>query len=178
MDSDPTRRWAFIPIEKKLNREQFDCGYPVLNEYLKKYALQNHKKEIAKTIVATPLSEPLQIDGYYTASASSIDFEFFPPTYQKRLPAYPLPVMLIGKLAVDTRVQGQGLGEELLVDALNRAVKASSEIGIFAVRVDAIDSKAQEFYLKYEFIRFQSQPLSLFLPIKTILEQFIEVSRF
>ncbi|MFM6403724.1 MAG: GNAT family N-acetyltransferase, partial [Microcystis sp.] len=60
-----------------------------------------------------------------------------------------------------------------LVDALFRAVKASQEIGIFAVRVDAIDLRAKEFYLKYEFIPFQDQPLSLFLPMKTILREFI-----
>jgi hypothetical protein len=68
--------------------------------------------------------------------------------------------------------QGEGLGEELLVNALSRIVTVSEEIGIFAVRVDAIDERAKQFYLKYEFIPFVDNSLSLFLPLKTIRQQF------
>ena len=71
------------------------------------------------------------------------------------MPAYPIPAMLIGRLAVNNSIKGQGLGGELLADAFYRAVRASQEIGIYAVRVDAIDLQAKEFYLKYEFIPFQ-----------------------
>ena len=73
---------------------------------------------------------------------------------------------------MDVSCQGQGLGSELLVDALMRIVKVSQEIGVYAVRVDAIDKKAQQFYLKYEFIPFTDSPLSLFLPLKTIEKEF------
>ena len=173
MDSESQKRWNFVPIDKKYQREHFDCGYPVLNNYLKKYARQNHEKGIAKTFVAISQAKSLRIDGYYTVSASVIEFASLPKSYQKGMPTYPIPAILIGKLAVDNSVKGQGLGGELLVDALFRAVKASQEIGIFAVRVDALDLTAKEFYLKYEFIPFQAQTLSLFLPIKTILKEFI-----
>ncbi|HEY9701561.1 MAG TPA: GNAT family N-acetyltransferase, partial [Allocoleopsis sp.] len=101
------------------------------------------------------------------------EYESLPQSYQKGIPTYPIPALLIGKLAVDKSAKGQGLGGELLVDALLRTVKISQEIGIFAVRVDAIDLKAKEFYLKYEFISFQDNPLSLFLPITTIIKEFI-----
>ncbi len=80
--------------------------------------------------------------------------------------------MLIGKLAVDNSVKGQGLGSELLVDALQRAVRAAQEIGIYAVRVDAIDLQAKKFYLKHEFIPFQDNQLSLFLPMAAIIKEF------
>jgi hypothetical protein len=164
--------WDFVPLAKKYQRENFDCGYPSLNDYLKKYARQNHERGIAKTFVAIPQSNSLRIDGYYTLSASIIEFKSLPESYQKGIPTYPIPALLIGKLAVDNSVKGQGLGGELLVNALLRAVRASQEIGIFAVRVDAIDLKAKEFYLKHEFIPFSERTLFLFLPMKTILREF------
>ena len=175
------KKWDFVPIHKKYQRDHFNCGYAVLDEYIKKYAKQNHEKGIAKTFVAitSGASEAiednlsLKVDGFYTLSASTIEFESLPDAAQKGLPAYPIPAILIGKLAVDNAVKGQGLGTELLVDALLRAVKASQDVAVFAVRVDAINLTAKDFYLKYEFIPFQDQPLSLFLPIKTISKEFL-----
>ena len=164
--------WLFLPIEKQHQREGFDCGYPILNDYLKKYARQNHKKGIAKTFVAISEERGQKIQGYYTLSASVIEFDSLPQTYQKRLPTYPIPALLIGKLAVDKSVQRQGLGSELLVNALLRAFKTAQDIGLFAVRVDAIDDHAKAFYLKHEFIPFQDAPLSLFLPISTLSQSF------
>lgn len=173
MASGDEQRWNFVPIDKKYQREHFDCGYPVLNDYLKRYAKQNHQKGIAKTFVAISQSQSLQIEGFYTVSASSVEFESLPESARKGIPNYPIPAILIGKLAVDNSAKGQGLGGELLVDALLRSVKVAQEIGIFVVRVDAIDLQAKEFYLKYEFIPFQNRPLSLFLPIKTISGEFM-----
>ncbi|HEY9700870.1 MAG TPA: GNAT family N-acetyltransferase, partial [Allocoleopsis sp.] len=129
MANNSEKRWDFVPINKKHQREFFDCGYPVLNDYLKKYARQNHEKGIAKTYVAIPQSKSLKIDGFYTVNASVIEYESLPQSYQKGIPTYPIPAILIGKLAVDKSVKGQGLGGELLVDALLRTVKISQEIG-------------------------------------------------
>lgn len=185
MDSD---RWDFVPLEKKHDRKQFDCGNEELNQYLKKYAKQNDKKGISKVYVATRTVTPAQgeapdladrtqsirvpIDGYYTISTCTISFKSLPADISRRLPNYPIPAVLIGRLAVDLNCQGEGLGEELLINALNRIVLVSEEVGIYAVRVDAIDEGAKQFYLKYEFIPFVDESLSLFLPLKTIRQQF------
>jgi GNAT superfamily N-acetyltransferase len=178
------KKWDFVPIDKKYQRDHFDCGYSALDDYIKKYAKQNHEKRIAKTFVAIQDSTSLKVDGFYTISASTIEFESLPDSSQKGLPAYPILAILIGKLAVDGAAKGQGLGTELLIDALLRVVKASQDVAVFAVRVDAIakgasgaiDATARDFYLKYEFIPFQDQPLSLFLPIKTIVREFAATS--
>ena len=160
-------QWVFSPLDKSFDRTSFDCSKPQLNEYLTKYALQNQKKRYSITFVATE-GNSKQIAGYYCTSASTIECKNIPEELNKRLPRYPAPVMLIGQLAVDRRMQGKGLGKVLLIHALSRAVRISSEIGIFAVRVDAMDNDAKNFYLKYGFISLQDAEFSLILPLKTI----------
>jgi predicted GNAT family N-acyltransferase len=97
-----------------------------------------------------------------------VDFITFPPSIQKKLPKYPVPIVRIGRLAVDNSMQGKGVGASLLKDALQRCVMVSKEVGIFAVVVEAKHEKAKRFYLKYGFSEFNDEPLNLFLPIKTI----------
>ncbi len=91
MESDREERWEFQPIDKKHQRNSFDCGYQTLNDYLKKYARQNYIKGIAKTFVAVSASGGLKVDGYYTASASVIEYESLPDFCQRGMPAYPIP---------------------------------------------------------------------------------------
>lgn len=165
--------WDFVPLEKKHRRKEFDCGNDELNQYLRKYARQNDNKGISKVFVATKAETLLTVDGYYTISSSLIEFSSLPEADRQKLPAYPVPAALIGRLAVDNFCQGQGLRTELLVNALFRIVKASEEIGIYAVRVDAIDDRAKQFYLKHEFIPFIDNSLSLFLPLQTIKQEFV-----
>ena len=168
-------KWTFEPILKQHQRKDFDCGYPSLNLYLRKYARQNHEKNIAKAYVARRASPTIcwRVNGYYTISTSTIEFASIPESYQQGMPKYPIPSALIGRLAVDNAFKGKGLGTELLVDALLRIVRVSIEIGVFAVRVDAIDDSARNFYLKHEFIPFQDQSLSLFLPLETVKKEFL-----
>jgi GNAT superfamily N-acetyltransferase len=160
--------WVFSVLDSSFNKQDFDCGQPTLNDYLKKYALQNMKKGYSMTFVVT-VAESKEVVGYYCTSASSIEFANLPESLKKGLPKYPAPAMLIGQLAVDRKVQGQGLGETLLMHALSRAVRVSQEMAIFAVCVDALDLPSRQFYLKYGFVPFQDVELSLILPMKTIL---------
>ena len=145
-------QWVFSPLDKSFDRTIFDCGKPQLNKYLTKYALQNQKKRYSITFVATE-GNSKQIAGYYCTSASTVEFKNIPEELNKKLLRYPAPVMLIGQLAVDRKMQGKGLGKVLLMHTLSRAIRISSEIGIFAVRVlkdtalhiDAMDNDAKNF---------------------------------
>ncbi len=168
--TDPRQlQWQFQPISSDMDRDRFDCGKAPLNQYLKQFARQNHDRGIAKTFVASPPDDPRTIAGFYATCAASITFTAFPAT-EKRLPRYPIPVLRIAQLAVDQRFQGQRLGEELLMEALNRAILIHEVTGIYAIVVDAIDHSACKFYERYEFVALTDQVNSLFIPMKKVLQ--------
>jgi ribosomal protein S18 acetylase RimI-like enzyme len=165
-------RLIFRSLDNRVNRDRFDCGIPELNDYLQKYARQNQTKGIAKTIVALTDNSETSIAGYYAISMAELQNESLPESDRKKLPRYPIPAVRLAKLAVDRSFQGQGIGKELLIHALHRAVTLSQEIGVFAVLVDATNEAAKTFYLKYGFTSLPEQPLTLFLPIATIEKMF------
>lgn len=154
------------PISKSHNRQDFNSSRSSLNEYLKKHARQNDVKNIAKTYIAANAEN--KILGYYSLSTSSIEFEELPEGFAKQLPHYPVPAALIARLAVDSRVEGQGLGPRLLIEALQQILSVSNEMAIKVVLVDAIDEEAKGFYLHFGFIELPGHDLKLFLPIETI----------
>jgi ribosomal protein S18 acetylase RimI-like enzyme len=161
-------RWIFQPLASTHDRANFDCGTEQLNIYLQQYARQNHERGFAKTFVAVTSADNLTIAGFYATCAASIAFAEFPVS-EKRLPRYPIPVMRIAQLAVDLRFQGMRLGEELLMEALQRAILVNEVTGIYAIVVDAIDDRACQFYERYEFQRLNDSPNSLFLSMKKVL---------
>jgi GNAT superfamily N-acetyltransferase len=162
-----------IPISKAITKKPFNCGTEELNRYFKQFAFTNDKKNIGKTFVAISHTDLLQPLGYYTVSMSHILFSKLPENLKKGLPKYPIPAMRIGKLAIDIQYQKKGLGSFLLRDALLRAIRISSEIAIYCILVDAINEEAKNFYLKFGFIPFPSTPLTLVLPLKTIIQAVI-----
>ncbi len=157
---------TLVPVNKLLVKAPFDCGYPELNQYLRHYAFKNDQLSIGKTFIALTKAE--EIVGYFTLSTAQIVTESLPDELRIKLPRYPVPAFRIGKLAVDRRFQGSGAGRWMLTHALQKALEVSRNVGLFAVLVDAIDEKAKQFYLKYGFIPFTGQPLTLFLPLATI----------
>ncbi|OAI02941.1 hypothetical protein A1353_14885 [Methylomonas methanica] len=146
-------------------RKAFDCGVSSLNIYLQQYARQNVKHRINRVFVATDISEPQTILGYYTLSAGSVRADDLPAEHNRRLPNYPVPVALLGRLAVDQQHQGQRLGTILLADAVQRVEQASAVMAVYAIVVDALTPAAAEFYRQFGFIAFAGQPLKLFLPL-------------
>jgi len=165
--SDAKQSWTIQELNADHNRSTFSCGQASLDDFLKKYAGQNQKTGVSRTYVAV-MSGSAKVCGYYTISAGAVQFADIPDDLRKRLPRYPVPVAHLGRLAVDSTAQRQGLGEHLLLDALARIVGAAESIGIHAVEVVAIDDVAKRFYLKYGFIALQDDPHHLYISIKTL----------
>jgi GNAT superfamily N-acetyltransferase len=145
----------------------FDSGNEELDEYLKKYALWNQKLNISQSFVLHH-NHSSTIIGYYSLSTADVKRDELPEIYSKKLPHYPIPCILIGKLAVDKSYKGLGFGKYLLVDSLDRIKKLSHNVGCYAVIVDAIDENAVNFYQRYGFIEFIHKKNSLFLPVTKI----------
>ncbi len=160
--------WRIVGIQSipANARADFDCGKAPLNDYLRLYARQNDEKGIAKTWVALGAEGP-GIVGYYSLSAAQVAFQELPDSVRRKLPAYPVPAVRLSRLAVDWRQQGCGMGEQLLGDAVNRAVLAAEQIGILLMVVDAKDANAAAFYHKYGFQTLPGAPLVLVMALRT-----------
>lgn len=154
----------------KHNREEFSCGILELDNYLKTQASQDLKKNMSVTHVLTEKGKD-SILGYYSISTIGIFPGDLPQESIMKLPRYPmLPGILLGRLAVDQKYRGQGMGESLLVDALKRSLSASTQIGIVAIVVDAKNEEGVEFYKHYGFLNLPENRFKLFLPLKTLKE--------
>ena len=159
--------WIIRRLEKRHDRSAFDCGQPLLDEWLSDRAGQFDRRDLSRTFVATRPNEFI-VRGYYALSTHRVVHDALPIGEARALPRLDVPVVLIGRLAVDRGVQGQGLGGMLLIDALRRSVQISAEVGIRAVEVDAIDEAARRFYLKFGFRPLLDDPRHLFLPLHEI----------
>ena len=146
------------------DRDRFSCGVPDLDTYIRDRAGQDARRHIAAVFVL--LEDGPAVLGYYTVAQQVISLEDVPAKTAKKLPRYPLlPATLIGRLAVDRGCQAEGLGGLLLMDALHRSWQASHTVASYAVRVDAKDDRARDFYLRYDFLPFPKEPLKLFFPM-------------
>jgi GNAT superfamily N-acetyltransferase len=147
------------------DRSSFNCGVEALDRYLREQASQDVKRLMANCFLAIDTATNA-IAGYYTLAASSVPADALPADVVKRLPRYPLlPAALVGRLAVDRRFHGKGLGGALLADAAIRVLKGDAKA--FALIVDAKDDDAAAFYQHLGFQRFADRPRSLFLPLAT-----------
>ena len=154
------------PIDSRHDRAAFSCGEPALDAYLQRQAFQDIRRRVAQIFVAIG-STPAEIAGYYSVSAASFAKDELPPVLAKKLPHYPVPAALLGRLAVDRKYQGRAIGEFLLLDAIRRVVRASTAIAVYAIVVDAKNERARKFYERYGFRSFVNAPRRLFLPLET-----------
>jgi ribosomal protein S18 acetylase RimI-like enzyme len=154
------------PLGSHHDRTAFSCGEPALNAYLQRQASQDMRRRMAQVFVAVG-DAPGKIVGYYSLSAASFEKAALPSALAKRLPHYPVPAAVLGRLAIDREQQGCGLGETLLLDAIRRVVRASMTIAVYAIIVDAKNDRAQSFYERYGFRAFASEPRRPCLPLET-----------
>jgi ribosomal protein S18 acetylase RimI-like enzyme len=159
--------WVVQRLAKSHDRSLFDSGVPILDEWLKKIAGQHEKRDLARTYVATAPND-VRVAGYYAIANHRVDHESLTPDLAKGMPRIDVPVVLLGRLAVDRSVQGQGLGETLLLDALRRTSHISEQIGVCAVEVDAINDAAKRFYMKFGFVPLLDDERHLFLSMKKV----------
>lgn len=160
--------WQLAPLDSKAHdRTAFSCGAPELDRYIREHASQDMKRDVARIFVALEAGTAT-VCGYYSLSASSFQRDDLPTAQARRLPRYPVPAVLLGRLAVDARMSGKGLGAHLLMDAMHRALLATQVIAVHAMIVDARDDVAAAFYRKYGSVPFPDDAQRLFLPMSTL----------
>lgn len=157
-----------VPLTAAHDVASFDCGEPLLNDWLRHRALKNESR-FSRTYV---VCEGNRVVGYFCISAGSVDRAAAPGKVRRNAPDE-IPVSVIGRLAVSRDQAGKGLGADLLADALRRIALASQSIGIGAVLVHAKNDAAKRFYLRCaEFIEYPEDSRTLFLPIETVVAGF------
>lgn len=160
--------WQVVTLDSKAHdRAAFSCGAPELDRYIREHTSPDVRRTVARVFVTLLAGTPA-LCGYYSLSATSFKREGLPAEEARRLPRYPVPAALLGRLAVDNGMMGKGLGAFLLMEALNRVLLATQMLAVHAVIVDARDETAAAFYRKYGFIPFTGEGRRLFLPMVTL----------
>jgi len=145
----------------------FECSYPALDDWLKGRALANQSSGASRAYV---IAEGNRVVGYYALAAGGLAAAEAPGKIRRNMPD-PIPVMILGRLAVDLSWQGKGLGSDLLRDAILRTRKAAAIAGIRALLVHAIDAEAARFYERAGFLSSPVRPLTFLLPLTAAVGQ-------
>jgi len=160
--------WHEEPISKRHDREAFDCGEPALNEFLQRHARKSHDLGCAKTFLAIEDADNKTILGFYSLSPASVEYARTPEIVRRGLARYEVPAFRLARLAVDRKVQGRGLGGQLLLAAGRRCLLAAAEVGGVALLIDAKNEKVAGWYANYGALPLADTPLTLLLPLATI----------
>lgn len=164
--NDKTQLSQVHSILKNSIINEFDCGVSELNNYLKKFAYQNHQAGSSRVYIVT--GEENKVVAFYTLSFGSISYSDAPDRVKKGLGKYPVPVILLARLAVDKTQQGKGLGQALVKDAILRAYQASEIAGLRAILIHAKDEQAKNFYEQFGFSPSPIDKFHLYLLMKDI----------
>lgn len=157
--------FRYEPLDRKHRRAAFSCGEPLLDGYLLRYATQDRARYLASVFVLA--DDAGTIAAFYTLNAAGVERAALPPGAIKG-PYDTIPATLLGRLAVDRHYQGRGLGGLVLLNALFRALRQSTEVASALVLVDALDERAARLYRRGGFMPFPEHPARLYLPMATL----------
>lgn len=160
-------RWQIARLTRRHDRSAFDCGEPALDEFLRRFARQNDEKNLSRTYVATRPGSAV-VAGYYSIRTGSVAFDLLTDAEKRGLPRYPIPVLHLARLAVDRSSRGLGLGETLLMHALDNAVRVAEHVGLRAVEVVAKNDAARAFYARYGFHSLHDDVHHMYLSLAAI----------
>ena len=160
--------WHEEPVNKKHDRDAFDCGEEPLNEFLRRYARKSHELGGSKTFLAIDDGDNKTILGFYSLSPASVEYTRTPKIVRRGLARHDVPGFRLARLAVNLSAQGRGLGGQLLLSAGKRCLRASAEVGGVVLVIDAKNDRVAEWYVRYGAVALLDAPLSLVLPLATI----------
>ncbi len=163
-------------VSRDHNRSGFDCGNDALNQYLKKIARQHLNKGLSRTFVLVDDNIPTEILGFFTLVSCEIFVDKLPRKYAKKYPSK-APAAKLARLAVAKDRQRQGLGTHMMINAVERVIRVSQDLGIIGFFVDAKDNKAKAYYEQFGFIQLPDNPLELFLPLATLRNAYDTISK-
>jgi GNAT superfamily N-acetyltransferase len=152
------------PLAANHALDAFDCGEASLDDWLKRRALKNQGSGASRCFVVCDRNAVI---GFYSLTAGGIHHDGAPKPRRRKMPD-PLPILLLGRLAIDRRYHNQGLGRALLRDAMLRAVRVASDAGVFAILVHALTEQAKRFYLSRGFVESPLQPMTLLMTLATV----------
>lgn len=157
-----------VPYDRSVDRKSFDCGqHPALNTYIAQQASQDERRNVSRTFM---LIESGQLIGYYTLANASVVESDLCEEQMKKMPRYPMPAVLLSRLAVDKSQQGKGIGKRLMSDFFRRIYVISKHSGVAFVVVDAKDDDAARYYKGLGFIETNTSPLRLALSTGTLIQ--------
>jgi len=156
------------PITTAHNVESFACGVPVLDEWLKRRALKNESSGASRTFV---VCSDDQVIGYYALATGSVGHRDTPGKVRRNMPD-PVPVIVLGRLAIDEQWQHAGLGRSLLRDAILRALSVSQQAGVKALLVHTLSEDAKQFYLRNGFLESPLDPMTLIISLQDAAHNF------
>jgi GNAT superfamily N-acetyltransferase len=140
----------------------FDSGVPALDRWLKQRALDNEKSRASRTYVVSAAG---RVVGYHALASGAVALFGAPGRVRRNMPD-PIPVMILGRLAVDREHNGRGIGQGLLKDAILRTIQAAEIAGIRAILVDAISEEARRFYIRHGFMESPVAPMTLMITLQ------------
>jgi GNAT superfamily N-acetyltransferase len=159
------RLFAPEPISSAHRAEGFECGVASLDDWLKRRAVANQLRHFSQVFVIA--AEDHSVAAYYALSTGAVFRSLAPATLRRNAPD-PLPALVIGRLAVDSRFQGRGLARVLLRDALARCLRASHDVAFAMVLATPVDARAREFWSRWQFRPLPGDPTTMFLATQAL----------